>query len=406
MRYDSIISTLHCANLGFVPSRKLKIKKMKLLKSMMLFIIALVTFSSCEYIDDHSGGPNPDDKKPLIIAHRGAQSVLPEHTLEAYTKAVELGADFIEPDLVLTKDGHLVVRHEPMLSGTTNVSDLPEFASLKTTKELDGKMVTDWFAIDFTLAQIKKLKARQAFNSRPKDFDDMFEIPTFDEVILLVKKQSIKTGRTVGIYPEIKHPLFHNEFFEAHTMEDKLIRSIKKAGLNRKSAPIFVQCFEVEPLQYINSKSPVKLVQLISTYNINKDGSLDYNVPQGDFISYGSPFDFYANGDSRTYEFFTTEEGMEFTATYADGIGPWKPFIISYKTEDSGEFTLLPPTDFIELAHKNNLLVHPYTFRNENTQWSGGNPESEYHLFFDAGVDGLFTDYTDEAVHALNTWDN
>ncbi len=379
---------------------------MKRLNFMMLLLIALVTISSCDFIDDYSGGPNPDQNKPLIIAHRGAQSVLPEHTLEGYLKAVEFGADFIEPDLVLTKDGHLVVRHEPMLSGTTNVADLEEFAALKTTRELDGKMVTDWFAIDFTLAQIKKLKARQAFNGRSKDFDDKFDIPTFKEVIKLAKKQTIKTGKTVGIYPEIKHPLFHNQFFKAHTMENKLLSALKKAGLNRKSAPVFVQCFEVAPLQYINSKSSVKLVQLISTYNINKDGSLDYNVPLGDFISYGSPFDFFANGDSRTYEFFTTKEGMEFTATYADGIGPWKPFIISYKTEDSGALTLLPPTNFVALAHQNNLLVHPYTFRNENTQWSGGNPESEYHLFFDAGVDGLFTDYTNEAVKALETWDN
>ncbi|AXT63189.1 glycerophosphodiester phosphodiesterase [Aquimarina sp. AD10] len=376
---------------------------MKPLKHTLLLLITIISFTSCDFLDDYTGGPTPD-KKPLIIAHRGAQSLLPEHTLQGYVKAIELGADFIEPDLVLTKDGHLVVRHEPMLSGTTNVADLPEFTNLKTTKELDGKMVTDWFAIDFTLAQIKTLKARQAFGSRPKDFDDQFDIPTFEEVILLAKKQSIKGGKTIGIYPEIKHPLFHNNFFGTHVMENKLLYTLKKAGLNRKNAPVFVQCFEVEPLQYINSKSPVKLVQLISTYNINKDGSLDYNVPSGDFISYGSPFDFYSNGDSRTYEFFTTEEGMKFTATYADGIGPWKPFIISYKTEESGELTLLPATDFISLAHKNNLLVHPYTFRNENTQWSGGNPEREYHLFFDAGVDGLFTDYTDEAVKALETW--
>ncbi len=378
---------------------------MKPLKFMMLSMIALFTITSCDLIDDHIGNPNPDEpKKPLIIAHRGAQSILPEHTIEAYKKSIEMGADYIEPDLVLTKDGYLVVRHEPMLSGTTNVADLPEFAHLKTTKELDGKMVTDWFAIDFTLVQIKKLKARQAYNGRSKEFDDKFDIPTFTEVIRLAKRASLTGDKIIGIYPEIKHPLFHNEFFGAHKMEDKLLYDLKKGRMNHKNAPVFVQCFEVAPLQYINTKSSVKLVQLISTYDIKKDGSLEYNVPDGDFISYGSPFDFYANGDSRTYEFFTTEEGMKFTASYADGIGPWKPFIISYKTDDSGKRTLLPATNFIELAHKNNLLVHPYTFRNENTQWSGGNPESEYHLFFDAGVDGLFTDYTDEAVNALYTW--
>ncbi|GAA0729642.1 glycerophosphodiester phosphodiesterase [Aquimarina litoralis] len=380
---------------------------MKTLKRITLLSLIITTITSCDFIDDSSGDPGSgDDQKPLIIAHRGAQSVLPEHTLEGYTRAAELDADFIEPDLVLTKDGHLIARHEPFLSSTTNVSELPEFANLKTTKNLDGKMITDWFASDFTLAQIKTLKAIQPFNGRPTDFDNLFDIPTFEEIILLAKKESIKRGRTVGIYPEIKHPLFHNEIFGTHFMENKLLQVLSKFHINRKSAPVFVQCFEVEPLQYINNKSSVKLVQLISTYNINKDGSLDYNVPEGDFISYGSPFDFYSNGDPRTYEFFTTREGMEFTASYADGIGPWKPFIISYKTEDSGELTLLRPTDFVTLAHENNLLVHPYTFRNENTQWSAGNPETEYHLFFDAGVDGLFTDYTDEAVNALATWQN
>ena len=374
--------------------------------STVFSLITLMMITSCDLIDDNSGNPGPDNDLPIVIAHRGAQSVLPEHTLEGYIKASEWDADFIEPDLVLTKDGHLVARHEPMLSGTTNVADLPEFADLKTTKNLDGKMVTDWFASDFTLEQIKTLRAKQAFSGRPTDFDNLFEIPTFEEVIQLAKAQSLARGKVLGIYPEIKHPLFHNEIFGAYFMEDQLLKALSKAHWNHKNAPVFVQCFEVAPLQYINSKSTVKLVQLISTYNINKDGSLDYNVPDGDFISYGSPYDFFVNGDDRTYEFFTTEEGMKFTATYADGIGPWKPFIISYSTEDSGELTLLEPTDFIDLAHDNDLLVHPYTFRNENTQWSQGNPEAEYHLFFDAGVDGVFSDYTDEAVQAVSTWED
>ncbi|MCK8521901.1 glycerophosphodiester phosphodiesterase [Aquimarina sp. D1M17] len=377
---------------------------MKLLKPIMVIPLLLICFTSCDLIDDNTGNPGPDDDAPIIIAHRGAQSVLPEHTLEGYKRASELNADFIEPDLVLTKDGHLVARHEPMLSGTTNVADLPEFADLKTTKNVDGKMVTDWFACDFTLAQIKTLRAKQAFNGRPTDFDNLFEIPTLEEVILLAKAEGLKRGKVLGIYPEIKHPLFHNELFGEHYMENELLKVLSKAHWNDKKAPVFVQCFEVAPLLYINTKSSVKLVQLISTYNINQDGSLDYDVPEGDFISYGSPYDFYVNGDNRTYEFFTTAEGMEFTASYADGIGPWKPFIISYRTEASGELTLLEPTDFIELAHNYDLLVHPYTFRNENEQWSQGNPEAEYHLFFDAGVDGVFSDYTDEAVNALNTW--
>ncbi|SEC82921.1 glycerophosphoryl diester phosphodiesterase [Tenacibaculum sp. MAR_2009_124] len=368
------------------------------MKNYFLFsCLSLLLLTACSVQDDVN---NPSPKKPLIIAHRGAQSILPEHTLEAYKKAIEMGADYIEPDLVLTKDGYLIVRHEPMLSGTTNVSEMTEFDQLKTTKNVDGKLITDWFATDFTLEQIKRLKAKQAYQGRPTNYDNQFSIPTFEEVIELVKDES----KSIGIYPEIKHPYFHNEIFENHFMENELIKLLQKHNLNTSEASIFVQCFEVEPLQYLNTKLSVKLVQLISTYTIKEDGSLDFNVPQGDFISYGAPYDFYKKGDSRTYEYFTSEEGMKFTATYADGIGPWKPFIISYKTKSNGEKIVLPPTNFVKLAHENNLQVHPYTFRNENTQWSNGNPEKEYHLFFDAGVDGLFTDYTNEAVDALKSW--
>ncbi len=373
---------------------------MKLFSISSFLLLMFIVIFSCK---DHEAN-DQNSKKIVIIAHRGAQSILPEHTIEGYKKAIELGADFIEPDLVLTKDGHLIVRHEPMLSGTTNVSEVAEFANLKTTKNVDGKMVTDWFAIDFTLAQIKKLKAKQAYNGRPTNFDNQFNIPTFKEVIELTKNRIQNNEKLTGIYPEIKHPYFHNSFFGSHFMENKLIKALQENNLDDKDSLVYVQCFEVEPLQYLNTKLSVKLVQLISTYSIKKDGSLNFNVSSGDFISYVAPYDFHVKGDQRTYEFFTTEEGMKFTATYADGIGPWKPFIISYKTDEKGTHTLLPPTNFVKLAHKNNLLVHPYTFRNENKQWSNQNPEAEYHLFFDAGIDGLFTDYTDEAVNALKTW--
>lgn len=377
---------------------------MKTFKNITLLAAIVASTCSCEFIDElHGKGDGKgSESKPLIIAHRGAQSLLPEHTIEGFEKAIELGADYIEPDLVLTKDGHLVVRHEPYLSSTTNVADLPEFAHLQTTKVLDGRTITDWFSTDFTLEEIKTLKARQAYAGRSTAYDDMFEIPTFEEVLDLVKS-TLEDGEAIGVYPEIKHPYFHNTTLDL-VMEDILLEDLEKANLNSKKAPVFVQCFEVAPLQYINERSSVKLVQLVSLYRLNADGSLDFNAPEGESAASGRPYDFYASGDERTYEFFTTEEGMAFTATYADGIGPWKPFIIPFATSESGEITLLEPTNFVDLAHKNGLKVHPYTFRNENTQWSGGDPEAEYHLFFDAGVDGLFTDYTDEAVKALATW--
>jgi len=370
--------------------------------STVTFVL-LIGLSSCEELDDFLGGgyPKQENVKPLVIAHRGAQSILPEHTLEAYVKGIELGADFIEPDLVMTKDGFLIARHEPFMSGTTNVADMSEFADLKTTKNLDGKEITDWFASDFTLAQIKKLRAKQPRSDRSNQFDGLYHIPTFDEIITLVKSRITKNGKPVGIYPEIKHPYFHNQL--GLKIEDTLLEELSKAKMDTYDAPVFVQCFEVAPLQYINTKSSVKLVQLISTYKVNADGTLDYNVPAGDFISYASPFDFYVNGDMRTYKYFTTEEGMRFAATYADGIGPWKPFIIPFKREGAN-IIVLPKTNFVDLAHKYNLKVHPYTFRNEDEKWSGGNLEAEYHLFFDAGVDGVFTDYTDIAVDAVSTW--
>ncbi|MDB2606761.1 glycerophosphodiester phosphodiesterase [Zobellia sp.] len=376
---------------------------MKLLPIAGMTLLSLVT--SCDKLDDFIGGGHQEEevKKPLVIAHRGAQSIYPEHTLEAYVKAIEMGADYIEPDLVMTKDSFLIARHEPFISGTTNVAALPEFADLKSTKNLDGKEVTDWFVSDFTLEQIKTLKAKQARSDRSDAFDGMFQIPTIEEIIALAKSRKTTNGNDVGLYPEMKHPYFHDQM--GFAIEDALLSVLTKAGLNSYNSPVFVQCFEVAPLQYINSKSDVKLVQLISTYNVNADGTLDFNVPDGDFISYAAPFDFYENGDSRTYEYFSTEEGMRFTATYADGIGPWKPFVISFSRDENGTISVLPKTDFIELAHKYDLDVHPYTFRNEDEKWSNGDAEVEYHLFFDAGVDGVFTDYTDEAVSAVQTWE-
>lgn len=367
----------------------------------------LIGVSSCDKLDDFlGGGDDPDEEVngPLVIAHRGAQSIFPEHTLKGYAKAIELGADYIEPDLVMTKDSVLIARHEPFISGTTNVADLPEFAHLKTTKNLDGKEVTDWFASDFTLAEIKLLRAKQARSDRSDQYDGLYEIPTLTEIIALAKSKKTTKGNAVGLYPEMKHPYFHKTL--GFGIEDALMAELLAAGLDTKSAPVFVQCFEVAPLQYINKKYTVKLVQLISIWNVKPNGTLDFDLPDGEFISNVAPFDFYADGDFRTYEYFTTEAGMQFTASYADGIGPWKPFIIPFETDDNGTTTVLPSTDFIDLAHKYDLQVHPYTFRNEDDKWSGGDPEVEYHLFFDAGVDGVFTDYTNEAVNAVESWED
>lgn len=338
-------------------------------------------------------------KEPIIIAHRGAQFMYPEHTIEGYKKAIEIGADYIEPDLVVTKDGVFVARHEPYISGTTNVQDLPEFAHLKTTKILDGIEVTDWFVSDFTLQELKTLKARQSWNNRTHKYDDLFEIPTFEEIITLAKKSKTTKGKSVGIYPELKHPTFHRN--AGLPMEDVFLDMLTKANFNSKEAAIYVQCFEVSSLQYIHSKSDVKLIQLLGAAGINPDGSLRFTKEDGSYDPEGQPYDFIVNKDNRTYDFFTTEEGMKFLTTYATGVGPWKPFVITITNDNNTPREILPPTDFIDLAHKYHLEVHPYTFRNEDSKWTiNEEPSSEYQLFFEAGVDGLFSDYTNEALEA------
>ncbi len=346
-----------------------------------------------------------NSKVPIIIAHRGAQYIYPEHTIKGYKKAIEIGADYIEPDLVLTKDGVFVARHEPFISGTTNVKDIPEFAHLKTTKVLDGIEVTDWFVSDFTLKELKILKAKQSWDNRSKAYDDKFEIPTFEEIIALAKNFKTAKGDPVGIYPELKHPTFHKDI--GLPMEDVFLEQLEEAHFNNKEAAIYVQCFEVGSLQYIHSKSTVKLIQLLGASGINKNGSLRFTKEDGSYDPEGQPYDFVVKGDNRTYEFFATEEGMKFMEAYATGVGPWKPFIVPITNNDNIPREILHPTDFINLAHKYHLEVHPYTFRNEDTKWTTNEETaSEYQLFFEAGVDGLFSDYTNEAVKARDAFIN
>jgi glycerophosphoryl diester phosphodiesterase len=357
----------------------------------------------------------------LVIGHRGTPGYLPEHTIESYSNAIKMGADFIEPDLVMTKDGFLVVRHEPMLSGTTNVSEIPEFASKKTTKNLDGKSVTDWFASDFTLAEIKQLRAKQAFAERPQQYNNQYEIVTFGEVIALAKQKSKELGRIVGIYPETKHPSFH----EAQNLHitDKLLEELTTAGWNNQESPVFVQSFEVSNLQYIRSRSTVKTIQLLSCYDVALNGDLVFTVPEGEFISDAMPYDWYLKGEKRDFGFFRTTAGLDFAKTYATGIGPWKPFIISYKgidlnndgkpddTNNDGKIdeedkTALRPTNFIIEAHKRGLQVHAYTFRNESHRLLRdykNDPILEYQAFYKLGIDGIFTDFTDTAVKARDS---
>lgn len=348
-----------------------------------------------------------DGARPLVIGHRGASGTLPEHTLEAYKLAIEQGADFIEPDLVLTKDGVMIARHEPVLDGTTDVAaKFP--ASRKTTKDLDGVPTTAYFASDFTLAEIKTLRAVQSNAARSKQYDGLYAIPTLDEVVALAKSEGAKAGRTVGIYPEIKHSTFHATVagFGANVFEDKLVATLHGAYGNSGSAPVFIQSFEVGNLQYLNGKTSIRLVQLIDADDVNDDGSLSLVAP------YRQPYDFVVKGDARTFADLLTESGMDFVKTYADAVGPWKPYLVKTVKDnvdrtgdgkiDINDRRVEGSTGVIERAHRKGLLVHTWTFRNDASGYGFKDPQAEMTYYFRLGVDGLFTDFPATGVAARN----
>ena len=370
-----------------------------------------LTVAACGGNDGPETLKTLDGSVPIVVGHRGASGYLPEHTLEAYARAIELGADVVEPDVVVTKDGVLIARHEPNLTSTTNVASKPEFASRKTTKKVDGADEVGWFASDFTLAEIKTLGALITDAERPQQFNGLYKIPTIQEIIDLVKARSTATGRQIAIYPETKHPTFHRQI--GLPIEDKLIALINAAGWNSKTAPVYVQSFEPGSLKEMRAKGlQTRLIQLIDADDYDlKTGKLTYAAP------YDRPYDWTLSGDTRLYSAMVTPAGLAEIKTYADGIGPWKPYIVPVKFElnaagvavdknGDGKTDLTDaigqaPTTLVADAHKAGLLVHPFTFRNEKRRLTfdmAGDPVNEYLQFFRLGVDGLFSDFPDTAV--------
>jgi glycerophosphoryl diester phosphodiesterase len=358
-------------------------------------------------------GPSPtfntlSGKLPIVIAHRGASGLLPEHTLEGYLKAIEQNADFIEPDLVLTKDGVMVVRHEPMLDETTDVaSKFP--ASRKTTRIVDGVPTTAFFASDFTLAEIKMLRAIQPRPNRDQSFNGLYTIPTLDEVIALAKAESAKRGRIIGVLPEIKHSVFHatEAGFGANVLEDKLVAALHAAYGNSSSAPVLIQSFEVANLQYLNTKTNIRLVQLIGASDVNDDGSVSLKAPDD------KPYDFVINKDPRNYRDLLTPAGLDFIKTYADVVAPWKAYLV--KTVNDGvdrnkdgkvdihDRRVDGSTGLLESAHKRGLMVHSWTFRDDANRYGFKDPKAEAAYYMKLGLDGVFTDFTASAVAARNS---
>jgi glycerophosphoryl diester phosphodiesterase len=323
--------------------------------------------------------PSKGEAEPLVIGHRGASGYRPEHTLAAYRLAAEQGADFIEPDLVSTKDGVLVARHENEIGGTTDVAEHPEFAARRTTKVIDGASLTGWFTEDFTLAELKTLRAKERIpDLRPANtaYDGRFEIPTLQEVLDLRKRLSKELGRSLGVYPETKHPTYFREI--GLPLEEPLVKLLTRNGLNRKNAPVFVQSFETGNLRALDRALKVPLVQLLAAKTARPVG------------------------DPRTYAELATPAGLADIATYADGVGPSKDYIVPREADGSSG----TPTSFVDDAHDAGLLVHPYTFRRENTFLplelrSSSDPAgigdlaAEIRQFLDLGIDGFFTDNPD-----------
>ena len=343
----------------------------------------------------HPAHARSREAAPLVIAHRGACGYLPEHTLEAYQAAIDMGADFIEPDLVATQDCHLIARHEPNLADSTDVAAHPEFAQRFKTCTIDGVASEGWLASDFSLAEIKTLRARQVHAGREQRFNGLYSIPSYAEVLALAHSNSQKLGRTIGTYPETKHPTYHAAL--GLPLELRLLSLLAEYGYHDKSAPVIIQSLEVGNLQSLRSRTQVRLVQLIGAATENADGSLVWAQHNC------QPFDWLKSGEARGFAELLRPEGLAFIKSYADGIGPWKGHILPTMADDNGVRTLLPATQLVAQAQQLGLFIHAWTFRNEAHYLAhdyAGNAEAEYLRFFALGVDGVFSDFADTAVHA------
>jgi glycerophosphoryl diester phosphodiesterase len=330
-------------------------------------------------------------ESPTIYGHRGAAGYRPEHTLASYRVGARLGADYIEPDLVSTKDHVLVVRHEPAIGGTTDVANHPEFADRRTTKVIDGvTFPDDWFTEDFTLAELKTLRAKErlpAVRQRNTIYDGRYTIPTFQEVIDLRDRLSRELHRRIGIIPELKHSTYFRSL--ELPLEEPFVDTLRANKLDNRRSKVTVQSFEIGNLQTLHRLLRVPLVQLLDAPTLK-------------------PGDVLAAGGATTYGQMATPEGLREIATYADIVGPSKDYIVP---RDPTTSRSLPPTSFVENAHGAGLDVVPYTFRNENSFLPAelrssddpaeyGNAIAEYRQFFDLGVDGVFSDNPDTAKAA------
>ncbi|MFD8964735.1 glycerophosphodiester phosphodiesterase [Streptomyces sp. NPDC059568] len=339
-----------------------------------------------------NGGHHPSRPElpvPTIVGHRGASGYRPEHTLGSYQHALDLGAHVIEQDLVPTKDGHLVCRHENDITGTTDVADHPEFASRKTTKSVDGVSITGWFTEDFTLAELKTLRAKERIPGTRQHstvYDGRWEIPTFEEVLRWADEQGRKLGRRVWLYTETKHPTYFRGI--GLGLEERLAKLLRRYGRDRKDSAIFLQSFEPTSIQRL-----AKLVDSPGVVLLSGAGT--------------RPWDFQATGDPRKVDDLVKPEGLKWIASFAQGLGPTLDLIIP--KDSAGRLTT--PTTLVRDAHAEGLVLHPYTMRNENSflpaEFRRGTDPNAYgdafgafRAYFETGIDGIFTDNPDTGLLA------
>lgn len=327
---------------------------------------------------------------PTIVGHRGSAGYRPEHTFGSYEYALEIGADVVEQDVVPTRDGHLVCRHEPEIGGTTDVADHPEFADRRTTRTIDGTATTGWFTQDFTLAELKRLRAVErlpAVRQRNTVYNGRWDIPTFAEVLAWAEKEGRKRGRPVWLHTETKHPTFFRGI--GLPLEERLVALLKPYGRHRADAPQFLQSFEAQSLQRLGALG-AKAAKIFLLNGLTSQ-----------------PWDFVVAGDKRTVADLVTPAGLKWIAGFAQGIGPTTDVIIP--RDASGK--LLTPTAVVEDAHRAGLVLHPFTARNENQFLPAdfrvgtdpnayGDPLAAFRTWFATGIDGLFTDNADTAVLA------
>jgi glycerophosphoryl diester phosphodiesterase len=340
-------------------------------------IAALVLAGACTpSAPASSPTPRGAEPRPIVIAHRGASGHRPEHTLAAYALAIDMGADYVEPDLVITRDSVLVARHENDIAGTSDVST--KFPDRKTTKTIDGERITGWFTEDFTLAELKTLRAVERLPFRSHAHDGEEAIPTFEEILDLVQRRSRETGRRIGVYPETKHPTYFRSI--GRPLEEPLLAALARRGWTTREAPVFIQSFEVANLRALRPRTGVRLVQLVGAAGAPADARTMPDVPR-DFAS------------------MLTPAGLGGVARYADAIGVEKALVQPIGA-DGG---LGAPTSLVADAHRAGLAVHVWTLRSDPSflpKGYAGDAAAEWRRFAALGVDGMFGDFPDVGVSA------